>query len=348
LFGGNTYNALTNIKIDIVFELVFTYKQKVIFTDDDIVWIHPKIIDYMNYLLIKNKNEIVFSSDNWDNPSQVCTGFYAILPTNFTIKLLKTVINESKYTNLNDQWIFWKILRSAPEIGQNLPLLWFQNGQVFINGQVTEYQNVTPWIFHANWVKGKNNKIALLKLAGYWYLNDNHSMLTSNSGNNSGNIKLLSPIQPGNKRCPLHLKHDNVNDSKQMFDWISQVVFGKIDRELYIHSIKSIVNSTDIEDLRGQDIIVVGCTMPDVLLQDVTNVSRKHVLGLYQLGNEKTLHNYEQYLSADLLFGEVAEPESKIKVHSCWDENRVFSYCTKNLTPRVCSSDQMQLYRASP
>jgi hypothetical protein len=33
--------------------------------------------------------------------------------------------------------------------------------------------NVTPFMVHANWNKGAKEKLAFLRAAGYWYLDDN-------------------------------------------------------------------------------------------------------------------------------------------------------------------------------
>ncbi len=117
-----------------------------------------------------------------------------------------------------------------------------------------------------------------------------------------------SQTQLAEKRRPLHLffnlDYDNVNDGGHImeFDWISQIVFGKVGRELYIHSIKDVGYTTEIESLKGQDVVTVGFTVPNALLPDMLNESRPNVIGMYHMGDEKIRANYSWCLTADLIF----------------------------------------------
>ena len=169
------YFVLTNLKMDIVYELVKDYDQKVIFTDVDLVWLRPRVVDYLDHIMRAGQFDIAISADAWgEDFSLACTGFYAINTTDFAISFLERIVNSHMRTFKNDQQITNEQVLDSLSLEERskihyLPLLWFMNGNMFDKGW-NEFYQVEPWIFHANYRIGSWSKRQLLQQAGVWYL----------------------------------------------------------------------------------------------------------------------------------------------------------------------------------
>jgi hypothetical protein len=173
VFAHHDYNLLVNSKIDIVYNILQKYKKDVVFTDVDLVWLMPKILDNLKHLIRIGGYDFIMARDVWGELYNACTGFYMVRPTDFALQIMDTVRKSPSKQGTNDQIIFNNILGSLPVTDQRkfhmLPLEMYMNGEVYDYG-IREDFGLKPWMFHANYRVGKKAKSDLLKKAGYWYL----------------------------------------------------------------------------------------------------------------------------------------------------------------------------------
>jgi hypothetical protein len=176
-YGSENYNQLVNMKIDVAYILLRYYEMEyLIYSDVDMVWLQPRLIDYFDMLLSPDglNYDALFSPGGYSGPSgsfYPCTGFYVMKKTAFSISFLGAILAYPDKSEIHDQLI-------ALEVFQQLPLdmkakIHGLDAVLFIDGSTKDwssYYGVHPWIFHANYAVGVEGKKKLLKELGYWYL----------------------------------------------------------------------------------------------------------------------------------------------------------------------------------
>jgi hypothetical protein len=173
MWSHSDYNQLVNTKIVIVDAILRRYNLNVVFTDVDLVWLQPKMLDYIKYYFDVGQFDFIMARDVWDTLYNACTGFYAVRPTDWALGVMQKVMTSEMKRGNNDQVVFNILMGSYPREDllriYYLPLELFMNGQSFDMGLQNMY-NVKPFLFHANYRVGKVEKRKLLQQAGYWYV----------------------------------------------------------------------------------------------------------------------------------------------------------------------------------
>lgn len=94
-FRSVEWNRITHSKIHIVNRLIH-HGLNVFFTDVDLVWLSPHIIDYVEYFA--PQKDFIYSMDNTETPGiyYVNTGFYVARSTNGTKEIFSKIIERQK------------------------------------------------------------------------------------------------------------------------------------------------------------------------------------------------------------------------------------------------------------
>lgn len=173
------YNQVTHTKTFIVYKLL-QKGYNVVFTDVDIVWLSPHIVQYLDF--IAPDKDLVYSLDIID----MNTGFYLARPTTRLKRILWKIIQAEKATeqekpnkfgqiNKNDQdvtnqvinhyYSYWKMKHAY-----GLDKLLFPNGMFYYLKGLNRQFEIQPMIFHANYMIGLERKKRALKEENMWYL----------------------------------------------------------------------------------------------------------------------------------------------------------------------------------
>ena len=176
-YGSENYNQLVNMKIDVAYILLRYYEMEyLIYSDVDMVWLQPKLIDYFDMLLSPDglNYDVLFSPGGYSGPAgsfYPCTGFYVMKKTAFSISFLGAILAYPDKTEMHDQMIALEVFQNLePEMRIKIHGL---DAVLFIDGSTKHWSSdygVRPWIFHANYAVGVEGKTNLLKEFGYWYL----------------------------------------------------------------------------------------------------------------------------------------------------------------------------------
>jgi Nucleotide-diphospho-sugar transferase len=176
IFNTKAYNRLTNAKIDVVLFFVRTLKLNVLFSDVDIVLTNELALKEIGDLLGNYTYDMFFSSDDFDKPdSLICTGFYAVRPSPFSVHFLESVSNMSRDGNqseFNDQTLanrYWNSLNNSEKMKiYLLPLNKYINGQGL--DRIRRRNKWKPLMIHANYRIGSLAKEKLLRRHKKWYI----------------------------------------------------------------------------------------------------------------------------------------------------------------------------------
>ena len=173
LWSHGDYNQLVNTKIVIIHAMLKKYQLPIVFTDVDLVWLQPRMLDYLKYMFDIGSFDFIMARDIWGVLYNACTGFYAVRPTEWAIQWMENVMTSDIKNGNNDQVVFNILMSGLPRQDllrvHMLPLELFVNGEAFDNG-VFQMYNVKPWLFHANYRVGKVEKRKLLEKAGFWFV----------------------------------------------------------------------------------------------------------------------------------------------------------------------------------
>ncbi len=177
VYGSENYNQLVNMKIDVAYILLRYYKMDyLIYSDVDMVWLQPRLIDYFDMLLSPAglNFDILFSPGGLSGPAgsfYPCTGFYVMKKTSFSISFLGAVLAYPDKKQMHDQLIALQVFQDLPpDMKVKVHGL---DAILFIDDSTKEWSShydVLPWIFHANYVAGVEGKKALLRKFDHWYL----------------------------------------------------------------------------------------------------------------------------------------------------------------------------------
>jgi hypothetical protein len=176
-YGTPVFNLITHQKwaaIDHTLKLGYDF---VVYCDFDVVILN----DFGAYIerAAKTYPVGIQSECSPKFPPEYCTGFMYFNNSNFSRHLLSlsTQCSAEIGSLQHDQYVFNEVVgNSNPELRQRilaLPESLFANGlqyRTFLNGEKVELTGrLQPFIFHANWVVGLENKIKLLKHLNLWF-----------------------------------------------------------------------------------------------------------------------------------------------------------------------------------
>lgn len=177
-YGNKNYNKLTQMKVQYIQRNLNKYKH-VIYSDLDIAWFRNPI-DYLTE--ISKYHDIAFQSESQSGARQtLCFGFVSIksnIKTKVTFWQIKRELtkNSSGDETKMDQETLNELYKQNRLFSKKifaLPESLFINGLSYklLTSEVNETyfsQNLEPFMFHANWVIGKEIKIRLLQKYGLW------------------------------------------------------------------------------------------------------------------------------------------------------------------------------------
>lgn len=172
-FGSADFNKTTRLKWDIILHSFELGYETVVYSDADIAFINL-FSSYISAVSRHYKIGVQSESQPSWYPSY-CTGFMFF--THDFIVYIKQIsdIHKSSLDNLNDQDVFNTVISDNPFLVKEvflLPESLFPNGLHYKNFKSESFNIVggqlSPFIFHANWVKGIDHKIKLLKHVGLW------------------------------------------------------------------------------------------------------------------------------------------------------------------------------------
>ncbi|OOY34245.1 putative nucleotide-diphospho-sugar transferase [Solemya velum gill symbiont] len=172
-FGTENFNRVTSLKWKIILQTLDLGYDTVVFSDCDIAFVQdfrPYIESAVRYYPVGVQSE---SSSMF--PPAFCTGFmYFNKSTKPFLERLKE-INQNVLGEYNDQEVFNRTLGNTPKLYRDiltLPESLFPNGlhsRSFVGKDFEGlFGELSPFLFHANFVKGVQAKIDLLKYVNLW------------------------------------------------------------------------------------------------------------------------------------------------------------------------------------
>ncbi|KAI7889407.1 nucleotide-diphospho-sugar transferase-domain-containing protein [Mucor mucedo] len=175
-YFSQEYRVITHSKTLVVQQLLYL-DINVFFSDVDIVWLRPRLVEYVNtFLQIRPETHVLFQQEGL-NQQEINSGFYLMRPTTEMKRLLAETIHiqdtvegktqqgsmNSALNNLNMD------LRTTSVV--LLDVLHFPNGFVYYNHDLPNKHGIKPFIVHANYLVGEEKK-QKLKESNFWYIKD--------------------------------------------------------------------------------------------------------------------------------------------------------------------------------
>ncbi|KAI9478539.1 MAG: nucleotide-diphospho-sugar transferase-domain-containing protein [Benjaminiella poitrasii] len=176
-YFSQEYRIITHSKTLVVQQLLYL-DVNVFFSDVDVVWLRPGMVDYVTTLLrIRPETGVLFQQEGL-NQQEVNSGFYLMRSTYEMKRLLAETI-EIQDTSENS-----KTQQGAMNAALNnlnldlrtsqivlLDILHFPNGFVYYTHDLPNKHGIKPYIVHANYLVGEEKKQKLIE-SNFWYLND--------------------------------------------------------------------------------------------------------------------------------------------------------------------------------
>ncbi|OBZ83616.1 UDP-galactose:fucoside alpha-3-galactosyltransferase [Choanephora cucurbitarum] len=175
-YFSKEYRIITHSKTLVVQQLLYL-DINVFFSDVDIIWLRPNIVDYVNTLMqMRQETHVLFQQEGM-NQQEVNSGFYLMRPSLEMKRLLAETIaiqdaNDAKTQQGAMNMALDKLnldLRTGSVV--LLDALHFPNGFVYFTQDLPNKHGIKPFIIHANYLVGEEKKTKL-KEYDYWYLNE--------------------------------------------------------------------------------------------------------------------------------------------------------------------------------
>ncbi|KAI8331117.1 nucleotide-diphospho-sugar transferase-domain-containing protein [Blakeslea trispora] len=175
-YFSKEYRIITHSKTLVVQQLLYL-DINVFFSDVDIIWLRPNIVDYVSTLLeMRQETHVLFQQEGM-NQQEVNSGFYLMRPSLEMKRLLAETIaiqdaNDAKTQQGAMNMALDKLnldLRTGSVV--LLDVLHFPNGFVYFTHDLPNKHGIQPFIIHANYLVGEEKKAKLME-HDYWYLND--------------------------------------------------------------------------------------------------------------------------------------------------------------------------------
>ncbi|CDS10991.1 hypothetical protein LRAMOSA03255 [Lichtheimia ramosa] len=170
------YKAITHAKTLVVQRLLYL-DITVFFSDIDIVWLRPRMREYIKTLLdIREETHVVFQQEGLDE-RQINSGFFMMRPYEDMKRMLaETIRLQDSNEGLTQQGAMNRALdpmildlRSTSVV--LLDVIYFPNGYAYFDHNLSNSLGVDPYILHANYrVAGDKKKE--LETRGYWYVDE--------------------------------------------------------------------------------------------------------------------------------------------------------------------------------
>lgn len=151
------YRVITHAKTLVVQQLLYL-DVKVFFSDVDIVWLRPRMVEYVHtFMQIRDETQVIFQQEGL-NQQEVNSGFYLMRPTiemkkllAETIQIQDTVEGKTQQGSLNAALNHLNMdLRTSSVV--LLDVLHFPNGFVYYDNDLPNRHGVQPYIVHANYL----------------------------------------------------------------------------------------------------------------------------------------------------------------------------------------------------
>ena len=167
-----TYAAITHAKTLVVQRLLY-FGFTVFFSDVDIVWLQPHIVDFLaGRLSVREESHVLFQQEGYDQMN-INSGFYIMRPEDSMKKLLADTIELQDTGEYTQQGAMNRALynldmdmRTSPVV--LLDLFLFPNGFAYFQNNVPQQWGVQPYIAHANYLVSNTNFFFFSFLFFYW------------------------------------------------------------------------------------------------------------------------------------------------------------------------------------
>ncbi|OZJ01525.1 hypothetical protein BZG36_05651, partial [Bifiguratus adelaidae] len=173
-YWAPTYPAITHTKTLIVQRLLYL-GYTVLFSDVDIVWLKPRVVDFLRgRLSIREETQVLFQQEGYSQTT-VNTGFFVMRPKDTMKKLLAETIHLQDSGQYTQQAALNVALNSLDMDLRSssvvlLDVFLFPNGHAYFLNDVPQKFGVEPYLTHANYLVGADKRNALIK-HNLWYVN---------------------------------------------------------------------------------------------------------------------------------------------------------------------------------
>ncbi|KAI8067925.1 nucleotide-diphospho-sugar transferase-domain-containing protein [Gongronella butleri] len=175
-YYSQKYRVITHAKTLVVQQLLYL-DINVLFSDVDIVWLKPRIREYLHTLLaIRDDTQVIFQQEGAEQ-KEVNSGFYIMRPSEPMKRLLaSTIYLADQDSGLTQQGALNRALdaldlRMRTTAVVLLDVLQWPNGYIYFENNWNNAHGVDPYIIHANYLIGDAKKNRLQQ-AGFWYIDD--------------------------------------------------------------------------------------------------------------------------------------------------------------------------------
>jgi hypothetical protein len=160
-YFSEEYRIITHSKSLVVQQLLYL-DVTVFFSDVDIVWLRPRMVEYVNtFLQIRQETHVLYQQEGF-NQQEINSGFYLMRPTVEMKRLLAETIQIQDSNNAKTQQGAMNIalnnlnmdLRTSSVV--LLDVLHFPNGFVYYTHDLPNKHGIKPFIVHANYLVKKD------------------------------------------------------------------------------------------------------------------------------------------------------------------------------------------------
>lgn len=177
-FGTKQFFKIVMHKFKIIRNHLLKYNI-VIYSDSDIVFLKNITNDINDFKKSKYDIMIQDDSNNFNNSTNLCTGFIFFKSNKKNLNLINNIINNMKHSynklknnnnGLADQKFFNKLLKKHKINVKLLDLKDYPNGARYFDNYNLKYKNYKPKIVHNNYIIGTKNKIERFKKYNLWFI----------------------------------------------------------------------------------------------------------------------------------------------------------------------------------
>ena len=156
-YFSQEYRVITHSKTLVVQQLLYL-DINVFFSDVDIVWLRPRMVEYVNtFMQIRPETHVLFQQEGL-NQQEINSGFYLMRPTDEmkrllaeTIQIQDTVEGKTQQGSMNIALDSLNLdIRTTSVV--LLDVLHFPNGFVYYNHNLPNKHGIEPFIVHANYL----------------------------------------------------------------------------------------------------------------------------------------------------------------------------------------------------
>ncbi|KAI8073523.1 nucleotide-diphospho-sugar transferase-domain-containing protein [Gilbertella persicaria] len=168
-YFSKEYRVITHSKTLVVQQLLYL-DITVLFSDVDIVWLRPHIVDYVHGLMkLRQETHVLFQQEGM-NQQEVNSGFYLMRPTLDMKRLLAQTILIQDQNDGKTQQGAMNIALDQLDLDLRtssvvlLDVLHFPNGFVYFTHDLPRQHGIQPFIVHANYLVKVHLDLVLFSL----------------------------------------------------------------------------------------------------------------------------------------------------------------------------------------